>query len=73
MKSLNLLLLHLLSLYRNVETHCRNVGLEDCFRKRVGEWFRKNRDTKPVPGDYTQLRTFFDKLLIDEDTGQEIT
>ena len=30
--------------------------------------FCKNRDTKPVPGDYTQLRTFFDKLLIDEDT-----
>lgn len=57
--------------YRCIETSrpiAEMLDLKIALERGVGEWFRKNRDTKPVPGDYAQLRTFFDKLLIDEDT-----
>ncbi|KAL6450440.1 TFC7 Transcription factor tau 55 kDa subunit [Candida maltosa Xu316] len=55
--------------YRCIETSrpiAESLHLKVAIDRGVGEWFRKNRDTKPVPADYAQLNEFFNDVLIEE-------
>ncbi|RCK65702.1 Transcription factor tau subunit [Candida viswanathii] len=55
--------------YRCVETAepiAEMLDLKVAIDRGVGEWFRTNRSTKPVPADYDQLKKFFGTVLIDE-------
>lgn len=51
--------------YRCVETSqpiSRALGLPIAIERGVGEWFKKDRDTIPEPGNYDLLQQFFPEL-----------
>lgn len=55
--------------YRCIETCTpisEGLNVKVAIDRGVGEWFRKNRPTKPIPADYEQLNEFFGAVLIDE-------
>ena len=55
--------------YRCIETAkpvSEKLDVKIAIDRGVGEWFRKNRPTKPIPADYKQLNEFFGTVLIDE-------
>ncbi|EDK46840.1 hypothetical protein LELG_05021 [Lodderomyces elongisporus NRRL YB-4239] len=55
--------------YRCVETAepiARMLGLKIGLERGVGEWFRKGRNTIPVPANYNDLNKFFSEVLVEE-------
>lgn len=62
--------------YRCVETSqpiSRELGLPIAIERGVGEWFKKDRATKPEPGNYQLLGQFFPELGTPDEWNRDTT